>query len=71
MFTQFFPAHIKRQPDMYQGKTVRYMAHAHCWVMLGRIEGLEFNNITKFSSRKLSKIIKICRKYWGKNFMWG
>lgn len=65
MFTQFYAADIERQPRAYKGKAIGYVIHAHCWVMLGRVEGLGFNNAN------LSKLIKICRKYWQDNTWWG
>lgn len=63
-FTRFYPASIRKQPSQYKGKPIGYIVHAHCWVLFGRVEGLEL------SKAKLAKLIQVCRKYWNNNSSW-
>jgi hypothetical protein len=65
MFTQFYAASIENQPRKYDGKTIGYFIHAHCWALLGRVEGLGPNN------PNLAKLIQICREYWQSSRWWG
>lgn len=63
-FTQFYPASLGRQPSKYKGKLIGYTVHAHCWVLLGRVEGLKLNEA------KLAKLVQVCRKYWNNGKSW-
>ncbi|KAJ5568627.1 hypothetical protein N7450_011113 [Penicillium hetheringtonii] len=44
-FTQFYAANITRQPRVYKDKTIGYVIHAHCWALLGHVEGPGLNNM--------------------------
>jgi hypothetical protein len=65
IFTQFYAAHIKRQPRGLKGKTIGFVIHAHCWTLFDRVEGLGSNNTN------LAKLVRICRKYWRESEWWG
>ena len=65
MFTQFYAADVENQPTRLKGKTIGFVIHAHCWVLLDRSEGLGFNHTN------LVQLIRVYRKYWRKNNLWG
>jgi hypothetical protein len=65
VFTEFYAAHIKRQPRVYKDKTIGYFIHAHCWALFGQVECPGLKNI------KLAKLIQIYRNYWRDNDYWG
>lgn len=64
MFTRFYAASIKRQPREYKDKTIGYVVHAHCWALVGQVEGL------KLKDAGLAKLVQVCRKYWKDHELW-
>ncbi|CAG8417238.1 unnamed protein product [Penicillium salamii] len=65
MFTQFYAAHVRKQPAVYKGKRIGFVIHAHCWTMFDRVEGLGPNNTN------LAKLVRVCRNYWRASELWG
>lgn len=64
IFTEFYAAHITRQPRGLKDKTIGYVVHAHCWSLFGKVEGLGLANVN------LAKLVRVCRKYWRHHRWW-